>query len=170
MANNTSAYLCLGSNKGDTRHNLEAATALLKEAEGLQILDCSPIYYTEPQELKDQAWFSNQVVRISCSPKWTAQKLLTFTLHLEEILGRTRPSDMALRFGPRIIDIDLLLFGHEQSQEPFCILPHPRMMERAFVLIPLRDVLEHDTLLTQNALEQALQKFEYRVQDNKIFQ
>ncbi len=173
MQNNTtstSAYICLGSNKGDSKRTMESVVNFLQEAEGLHVCALSPLYYTEPQGYKDQAWFCNQVLRVQCAPEWTAQKLLRFCLQLEDMLGRTRIEDMALRFGPRVIDIDLLLFGHEQDQDPFCTLPHPRMLERAFVLIPLRQVLEKDTLLTHLDVEQALQKLTYRLEDDKIYQ
>ncbi len=170
MQNNTAAYLCLGSNKGHSKATFQQVIKLLNDTEGLQIVNASPLYYTEPQGLKDQAWFCNQILRLHCAEPWTAEKLLRFTLHLEEILGRTRTSDMALRFGPRVIDIDLLLFGQDESQEPFCTVPHPRMMERAFVLIPLRHVLGQDTLLTHADIDKALDTLDYRVEEDKIYQ
>ncbi len=166
----TSAYICLGSNEGDTKAHVQRALEAMLQGQGIALGSASPLYYTEPQGLKEQAWFCNQVVRLECQPTWTSQALLRFLLSIEENLGRERSKDPALRFGPRTIDLDLLLFGHQQSQESFCTLPHPRMLERAFVLIPLRHVLCQGTLLTPPELEKALQGLTYSLQGQNIYQ
>ncbi len=152
---------------------LESAVAQLldpKGQEGLTLGAASPLYYTEPQGIKAQPWFCNQVLRVQCSSAWTAPKLLQHMLSIEKKLGRTRPENPQLRFGPRPIDLDLLLFGQKSSDDSFCQIPHPRMLERAFVLIPLRHVLCQDTVLTPCALEKALQALPHSVQGNKIYQ
>ncbi len=78
------------------------------------------------------------VVRLECAPEVTARSLFSALMELEARLGRNRV--MERRWGPRILDVDLLLFGDERSDDPAMILPHPRMWERAFVLLPLREV------------------------------
>ncbi len=100
----------------------------------------SDIYLTEPQDYADQPWFHNQVVRMELETDWTPQSFVRALLAEEKQLGRQRSSDPALRFGPRCIDMDLLLFGDSQCDAPESIVPHPRMCQRAFVLIPLCDV------------------------------
>ncbi len=166
----TSAYICLGSNEGDTKEHLQHALDVMLQAQGIRLGSASPLYYTEPQGLKEQAWFCNQVVRLECDATWTSHGLMRLLLSIEESLGRQRSQDPALRFGPRIIDLDILLFGQEQSQDNFCTLPHPRMLERAFVLIPLRHVLCQGTLLAPQELEKALESLTYTLDRQKIYQ
>ena len=96
----------------------------------------SGVYLTEPQDYADQPWFHNQVVRMELEADWTPQSFVQALLAEEELLGRQRSSDPALRFGPRCIDMDLLLFGDRHCDAPESIVPHPRMCQRAFVLIP----------------------------------
>ncbi len=153
---------------GDSKKHLAEAVTALNASDGVQVVDASPLYFTEPQGVKEQAWFCNQVLRLSCAPSWTAKTFLEHMLHLEAQLGRSR--DGALRYGPRVIDMDLLLFGHSQCQESVCTVPHPRLQERAFVLIPLRHVLQQDTLFTSHDLEKSLKNLSYSVQEDKIFQ
>ncbi len=165
-----SAYICLGSNTGDTKAHMAAALAAVQNAVGITVAAQSPLYFTEPQDFKEQDWFCNQVLRLHCVPSWTVQKLLGFLLETETKLGRTRSTQEALRFGPRIIDMDLLLFGQEYCQDTSCTVPHPRMLQRAFVLVPLRHVLCADTTLSPQELEQALQSLPHKVVGNKIYQ
>ncbi len=99
-------------------------------------------------------------------------------LEVENILGRVRSNDVNLRYGPRSMDLDLLLFGQEESDNPLCILPHPRMWQRAFVLIPLLDVVQQAVfegkILSNSQLLQkicmALANLDYTVSGNKIYQ
>ena len=103
----------------------------------------SPVYRTEPQGLKDQPWFANQVARIACEPGWrdNPEQFLRELLSIEERMGRTQAVRRgALRFGPRIIDLDLLFIDGVVLHTPTVTLPHPRMRERAFVLVPLHDI------------------------------
>ncbi len=171
------AYISLGSNKGQSRVFLGAARETLKVTEGLTLIASSPIYSTEPQGYKDQDWFYNQTIALDCTPSWTGLKLLQFMQGIENELGRERSPDTALRYGPRNIDLDLLLFGHEVQTDPVCILPHPRMWQRAFVLIPLRDVLQQDILAHEADAQKLLHEvstnlalLDYSVEDMKIYQ
>lgn len=139
------AFAGLGSNSED------AVTMLARAREGLAALPyvsitaASPVYVTEPQGYANQPWFHNQVLALAVQcPKETeesaARRLMQDMLAIEAALGRVRSPDPALRFGPRCIDIDLLLFGAVQCADPFCTVPHPRLAERAFWLVPLRDI------------------------------
>ncbi len=166
----TYAYVCLGSNMGDTKANLAQAAEALNTQQGLQVVAASTLYYTEPQGIKEQEWFCNQVLRVRCTPTWSAQTFLQCLLAIEKNMGRLRSVDPTLRFGPRCIDMDLLFFGRETLEDTQCTVPHPRIQERAFVLIPLRDVLQQDTLFTLQDIEQALGNITYTLQGTTIYQ
>ncbi len=98
----------------------------------------SRIYKTEPVGKKDQPWFLNCVVRLKVSSDiWAPEGLLSTLQAVETQMGRTRGEEQG---GPRIIDLDLLLFGDTVMESEYLTLPHPRMLSRAFVLIPLRDI------------------------------
>ncbi|MDF2963364.1 MAG: FolK [Paenibacillus sp.] len=96
----------------------------------------SGIYETEPVGVTDQAPFLNMVLELETT--LAAGELFAVMLQIEQDLGRTRE----LRWGPRTIDLDLLLFDEAVQDDPQLILPHPRMMERAFVLVPLIEVMQ----------------------------
>lgn len=139
----TRAYISLGSNlsaKGfSPAHNLELAVAELTAA-GLAPVALSQVYRTEPQGYADQPWFSNQVAALDCPESMTPDALLELLLAIERKMGRVRSLNPALRFGPRVIDLDILLFGDERRDSEILTLPHPRMHERAFVLVPLLEL------------------------------
>ncbi len=164
-------YICLGSNMGYSEAILQRACEVIQAEAGLNIEAKSPLYYTEPQGLKEQAWFVNQVIRVECDTSWSASQLLQFLLLLEDKLGRKRSPAPELRCGPRTIDLDLLLFGDEVQNSSFLTLPHPRMLERAFVLIPLCDVFEKETMPEMfSKIETALSSMQYRMDGKKIYQ
>ena len=125
-------YLGLGSNLGDRVLNVR--TALSKLPPDIIVEAVSPVYETEPQYLKNQPEFLN--IACKCKTTLSAREVLTFLKKVETDLGRTETE----RFGPRIIDIDLLFYGTERVNEPDLIVPHPQLSERAFVLIPLSDI------------------------------
>lgn len=129
----------------------------------------SSVYYTEPQNVKEQPWFANQVARVICDVEVTPQGLLTSLLNAELALGRER-GEKAVRFGPRVIDIDLLLFGNEVILSNRLEVPHPRMKERAFVLVPLFEVAGDMLLPDGESLESVLSRIDHRVEDFKIWQ
>ena len=165
----TQAYVCLGSNMGDAEACLTSARDELNALPGVSISAASSLYRTEPQGRKDQPWFLNQVLRLDCDDTVTAEALLDAMLAKELEMGRVR--DAADRFGPRVIDMDLLLFGQEvHSDDPHLILPHPRMHQRAFVLIPLAEVEPGLHLPAGESVEKLLQKLEYRLEGSVIFQ
>lgn len=127
-------YLSLGTNLGDRAHNLERAVARL--AEVLDTLVLSPVYETDPWGLVDQPDFYNLCARGETTLEPRA--LLRLLKRLERALGRV---DGTL-WGPRLIDIDLLFYDDLVLDEPALQVPHPRIRSRAFVLIPLLDLVE----------------------------
>ena len=131
------AYVGLGSNIGNTRSNLSTALLALRKLSGARFA-ASPVYMTEPQDDPDQDWFANQVVRLVCEPKITPAVLLRDLQAIEQRMGRRR--EPWRRYGPRIIDLDLLLFDEVEYVDEELMIPHPRLGERAFVLVPLCDL------------------------------
>ncbi len=126
-------YLSLGSNIGDRARNIARAIEALP-AHGVQVVQQSSPYETEPVELRAQAWFLNGVVEVETD--LTPQELMHALLEIERSMGRLRLS----RKGPRIIDMDILLFGSAIVREPGLEIPHPCLAERRFVLVPFAEI------------------------------
>ncbi len=162
------AYIGLGSNMGNSEEFLAKALQMITDNKDIKLVSVSPVYITEPQGIKEQNWFHNQVARIECNQLWTAHDILDFLHDIEDSLGRVRSENIALQQGPRCIDMDLLLFGTERYTDPMCMVPHPQMMQRAFVLIPLRDIVKKDILPFD--IEYCLEQIEYKLDGNKIYQ
>ena len=131
----TVAVLGLGGNIGDSRKLIAAAIKRLSANSRIEIEDVSALYLTPPWGKTDQPPFLNAAARIETSLQPRA--LLNAILDVERDLGRERIE----RWGPRTIDIDILLFGTIGVDEPFLHIPHPRLTERAFALKPLIDVM-----------------------------
>ena len=125
-------YLSLGSNLGDRAANLRAATDSLA-ALG-EVLSVSSFYETEPVELTSQPWFLNCAVALATDKM--PRQLLGSLLNIEQSMGRRRLQPK----GPRIIDIDILLFGNSVVDTGALTIPHPAMHERRFVLEPLAEI------------------------------
>ena len=130
------AYLALGSNLGDRRAFLQAAAAALGRVAGTRLLAQSSVYETVPEGNSPEPLYLNAVVRVETS--LTPRQLLDSCLGIERMLGRIRPADGAKR--ARVIDIDLLLFGEQTIDELGLRVPHPALLARPFVRIPLADV------------------------------
>ncbi|MGI9861061.1 2-amino-4-hydroxy-6-hydroxymethyldihydropteridine diphosphokinase [Moorella naiadis] len=128
------AYLGLGSNLGNREENMKKAVALLDATPGIEVERLSSWYETAPVGKTDQGWFLNSAARIKTT--MPARELLRAVLAVEQQLGRVRRE----RWGPRTIDIDILLYDDINVTEPDLEIPHPRMLERAFVLIPLAEI------------------------------
>lgn len=130
-------YVALGANLpgtlGAPRATCEAALAML-EARGINILRCSRWYRTAPVPVSDQPWYVNAVVMVETG--LPPAQLLDVLHEIEEALGRVRTVANAAR----VIDLDLLAYRDRIAGPPGPVLPHPRLHERAFVLLPLRDV------------------------------
>lgn len=129
------AYLCLGSNLGDRAGTMAKAVGLIART-GLKIIARSSLYETPPWGPVPQGPYLNMVVAVET--ELSARELLHMLLGVEHAFGRDRTREV--RFGPRTIDIDILLYGEEVVAEPDLEIPHPRMMERAFALIPLSEL------------------------------
>jgi 2-amino-4-hydroxy-6-hydroxymethyldihydropteridine diphosphokinase len=129
----TTAYLSLGANLGDARATIAAALARLSVG-GARLVARSGDYQTPPWGKLDQPPFVNVCAEIATD--LSAMQLLRLCLATETSLGRTRSE----KWGPRTIDIDVLTFGAEVLNTPDLKLPHPHMLERAFVLIPLLEI------------------------------
>jgi 2-amino-4-hydroxy-6-hydroxymethyldihydropteridine diphosphokinase len=127
------AYLALGSNLGDRRANLASAVERL-HAPDLRVVRASSIYETEPRDVPDQPWFLNQVIETETD--LFPRQLLARIQKIEREMGRKR----IVSKGPRVIDLDILLFGEATVHAPDLEIPHPRMMERRFVLEPLAEL------------------------------
>jgi 2-amino-4-hydroxy-6-hydroxymethyldihydropteridine diphosphokinase len=127
------AYLSLGSNLGDREHNLSRAMEELGERVG-RISRRSGIYETEPVEIREQGWFLNCALEVET--ELMPRQLMSALLDIERNLGRRR----RVKYGPRMIDLDILLFGSSIVKTPELVIPHPRMAERRFVLVPLAEI------------------------------
>lgn len=129
----TDAFLGLGSNLGDRAANLERAVHLLR-SRGIEVVRSSRIYETEPVGGPAQPPYLNAVLEVRT--EGSARRLLEAALDVEDQMGRVREE----RWGPRVLDVDVLTFGEEVIDEPDLTVPHPRMHERAFVLLPLLEL------------------------------
>lgn len=128
------AFLSLGSNIGDKQANLQEAIHLLKQHEKINIQKVSSIYETDPVGYEEQADFYNIVIEIDTT--LTPEALLSFCLQTEKELGRVH----LFKWGPRLIDIDILLYQGVIRSGATLKIPHPYMKERAFVMAPLLEI------------------------------
>lgn len=128
------AYIGIGSNLGDPLENCLTAVRLLDKMQGCRIDGRSGFYRTEPVGVEGQGWYVNAVV--SLKTERSPQHLLEGLLALEKRMGRVRKE----KWGPRVIDLDLLIHGERVIDEKGLIIPHPRMHERRFVLVPMGDL------------------------------
>ena len=130
------AYLGLGSNLGDRNASLREAIIRLGDPEALTVVATSSIYETAPWGYTDQPDFLNCVVEVET--RFSPVKLLKRSERVEQEIGRTP----TWRYGPRLIDVDILLYGDLSLQlaDPDLVIPHPQMAQRAFVLMPLAEI------------------------------
>lgn len=125
----------LGSNLGDPAFNLKQALALLKERLAAELV-VSPVYRSEPVGLKEQPWFLNQVAYFSDNLQFGPIVILGILKEIETQMGRVP----TVRFGPRLIDLDLLFYNNWVFESTNLVIPHPRFDQRSFVLLPLLDL------------------------------
>jgi len=130
----TRAFIALGSNLGDSRQQVLDAMTALANLPHTRLVQCSPLYRTPPWGVLEQPPFVNAATEVDTG--LSPHALLDALLAIEQRAGRVR----AERNGPRILDLDLLHVDGVQMDDPRLTLPHPRMAERAFVLLPLRDI------------------------------
>jgi 2-amino-4-hydroxy-6-hydroxymethyldihydropteridine diphosphokinase len=132
----TRSFVGLGSNLGDPQEQIRRALELLAVEDGVEVVAVSTLRETEPVGYADQPRFLNGAAEVRTS--LSARQLLERLLGIERRLGRVRGEGP--RFGPRTIDLDLLLHGDEVVSEPGLVVPHPRLHERRFALEPLAEL------------------------------
>ena len=130
------AFVGIGSNLGQPERQIAAALEQLSAEEGVEVLAVSTLRMTEPVGYRDQPDFLNGAVELETV--LPARELLERLLAIESRLGRVRGEGP--RFGPRTIDLDLLLYGDKTIDEPALTVPHPRLAERRFALEPLAEL------------------------------
>ena len=130
----TRAYVGLGANLGSREETLRRAVVLLGDADGVEVLAVSELRETDPVGVVDQPLFLNGAVEVDTTR--TPRELLDLLLEIERSLGRVREE----RWGPRTVDLDLLVYGDEDVDEPGLRVPHPHLHERRFALEPLADL------------------------------
>jgi 2-amino-4-hydroxy-6-hydroxymethyldihydropteridine diphosphokinase len=130
--NQEAIYLSLGSNLGDRPAHLQEAVDRLPPP--VEVLARSAVYETSPWGYLDQPDFLNQVLKVQT--RLSPQDLLSYLKELERVIGR----EPTFRYGPRVVDIDILLYGQKSIAEEDLVIPHQRLKERAFVLVPLAEL------------------------------
>jgi 2-amino-4-hydroxy-6-hydroxymethyldihydropteridine diphosphokinase len=128
------ALIGLGSNVGDKPANIARAVSLLTEKGDVRLVASSRLYRSAPWGVLDQDWFVNACIAVATG--LTPQELLARCLAVEQAMKRVREQ----RWGPRVIDVDVLTYRDLTVNEPDLTLPHPRIAERAFVLVPLAEI------------------------------
>ena len=129
------AFISIGSNVGDKKKNLETAIECLDSDDRISVDSVSRFYRTQPQNFTDQDWFVNAALKIRTS--LLPRELLGV---LKQMESRIDKEGKPFRFGPRVIDLDIILYEDTVMKNDVLELPHPRMHERCFVLIPLCDI------------------------------
>lgn len=132
--NGFDAIIALGSNMGDKTGNIAQAIERLTGPGDINLVKASSLYRTEPWGVAEQDWFVNACIGVST--RLDPAGLLARCLEVERAIGRER----TMKWGPRIIDLDILVFGEARLSSPELTLPHPRIAERAFVLVPLAEI------------------------------
>ncbi len=148
------AYVALGSNIGDSFEVLQSAIFSINKLPKTKTVKTSKVYITTPIGYDDQPDFFNAVIEIETD--LSANALLGALLGIEGAFGRIRK----IKNGPRVLDLDLLLYGDIEMQTDELWLPHPRMMERAFVLAPLSDIAPEYKVKADALLDQGIKPFD----------
>ena len=143
------AYISAGSNMGDRLQNCRKGIEALIEADKSRILAQSRIYKTEPVDYEDQNWFVNMMVKLETA--LDPFQLLDHIEHIQRAAGRIKD---AIRFGPRILDLDIILYDDRIIKSERLEVPHPRMHKRRFVLRPICDI---DPAVIHPVLKQEVQ-------------
>ena len=161
-------FLSLGSNLGDREKNLRDAVKKLKANQNLDVISISSIYETEPMYVENQEYFYNIVLRAAIKSAYSAFELLGYAKKIEFDMGR---KSTYARYGPRIIDVDILTFGELKIDSDLLVLPHPKIFERNFVLIPLNEIAPDFMVMGKNILDYISEcNFKEKVVKIKCFQ
>ena len=146
----TICYIALGSNIEDRIGYLAFAVSQLRQIPGVSVKTVSPVYETQPIGGPEQGPYLNAVVKIETG--MAPKKLLAHCQRIEQLAHRVREE----RWGPRTLDVDIIMAGNEISEDAELTLPHPRAHERAFVLVPLRDIEKHLVLPKSGSISDLL--------------
>ncbi len=138
MGEHHTAFICVGSNLGDKLENCRKGIDELIRDTACRLIDQSPVYKTEPVDYEDQDWFVNYVVKITTT--FDPLALLGKLRSIERQAGRARNG---MRFGPRVLDLDIIFYDQRVMAHPRLVIPHPRMHKRRFVLKPICDIDPH---------------------------
>jgi 2-amino-4-hydroxy-6-hydroxymethyldihydropteridine diphosphokinase len=163
----STAYISIGSNLGNRLKYIREAIRRIEQSKEIKISKVSSVYETQPAEYRDQPWFLNMVLELETSLE--PLNLLELLLEIEGQMGRRRTR----RYGPRNIDLDLLLYDDLVLSSDKLTLPHPRMHERRFVLVPLAEISPQvvhpllkknvEKLLEDLTTDSAFEKYEFEV-------
>lgn len=161
-------FLSLGSNLGDREKNLRDAVKKLRANQNLDIISISSIYETEPMYVENQEYFYNIVLKAAIKSAYSAFELLGYAKKIEFDLGR---KSTYARYGPRTIDVDILTFDELKIDSDLLGLPHPKIFERNFVLIPLSEISPGFMIKDKNILDYISERnFKEKVIKIKCFQ
>lgn len=138
MEQKNKVYLSLGGNIGDRKEYIQKAVDMIGEIDGIKILEKSGLYETTPVGYLEQDLFLNGVIKIET--EFSARDILKIINRIEIELDRKRE----IRWGPRTIDIDILIFSNKKTNETDLIIPHKEMLNRLFVLVPLIEIYDGD--------------------------
>jgi len=127
-------YVALGSNLNNPIYQVKKVVEKLRNQSDIKILNLSSLYQTKPVGITEQPDFINAVIEIEYHK--TPKDLLKLLLDIEKFFGRVR----LIKNGPRIIDLDIIIFGNTALNEGDLVIPHPRMFERSFVMLPLMEI------------------------------
>lgn len=127
-------FLGIGSNIGDATANCATAVKRISDIDGIRALRCSSLYKTQPVGVEEQGWFVNGVIEIRA--RLGPRALMNAVQSVEDEIGRLRGE----KWGPRIIDIDILLYGQVVMEEEGLVIPHSELHKRRFVLVPLNEI------------------------------
>ena len=152
-------YISAGSNMGDRLQNCRKGIESLTESGNSRILAQSRIYTTEPVDYKDQDWFINMMVKLETAHD--PFQLLDHIEHIQRAAGRMHDP---IRFGPRILDLDIILYDDRIIDSERLVVPHPRMHKRSFVLKPICDI---DPAIIHPVLKQDMQSLLKRLGQDK---
>lgn len=158
LSASTTAYVGLGSNLGDSAAVLRAAFAALDGLPRTRLIRFSRLYRTPAWGQTDQPDFLNAVAMLATA--LSARELLAAMLEIERDAGRSRRADGSDRWGPRTLDLDLLLFGEAVIAEPGLHVPHPHLHERAFALVPLVEIAPDARIAAVGLAREALARIE----------
>ena len=161
-------FLSLGSNLGDREKNLRDAVKKLKSNQNLDVVSISSIYETEPMYVENQEYFYNIVLKAATKSAYSAFELLGYAKKIEFDMGR---KSTYARYGPRTIDVDILTFDELKIDSDLLGLPHPKIFERNFVLIPLSEISPDFMIKDKNILDYISERnFKEKVVKIKCFQ